>query len=71
MEIIVSEHLKTKTPTDADLKGNPGIGMSKGTSIAQADPDDILSETTFEGDVGNDTNPQGGVDPDQIGRTNK
>lgn len=67
----MSEHLKTKTPTDADLKGNPGIGISKGMSMAQGDPDDILANSTFEGDVQNDTTPQGGVDPDQVGRTNK
>ena len=31
----------------------------------------IGGENTYEGDVGNDTNPQGGIDPDQRGRTNK
>ncbi len=28
------KHPKTDTPTDADLKGNPGIGTSKGMSGA-------------------------------------
>ena len=30
------KHPKTDTPTDADLKGNPGIGTSKGMSGAEA-----------------------------------
>ncbi len=63
-----SQHPKTKTPSDADLKGNPGIGSSKG---AWGDKDRIGGDNSFEGDVMNDVTPQGGVDPDHQGRTNK
>jgi hypothetical protein len=61
----MSKHLKTKTPTDADLRGNPMIGGAKGTTMAGVTPDELeddLGETTIEGDVGNDANAQGGVD---------
>lgn len=56
------KHPKTDTPTDADLKGNPGIGTSKGMS--GADPADLQADSTFEGDVDNETKRDGGVDPD-------
>lgn len=64
----MSKHPKTDHPSDRDLRDDPGIGSSKGT-----DRDDprIGGDNTFEGDVLNDTTPQGGVDPDQRGRTNK
>ena len=67
----MSNHPNTRTPSDADLKGNPGIGESKGTTIAGEDPETIAADNTVEGDVETDTNPQGGVDPGQMGRTNK
>ncbi len=60
---------KTTTPTDADLKGNPGIGTSKG--MAGADPEELEADSTFEGDVENETTPEGGVDPDHRPRKNK
>ena len=63
-----SKHPKTHTPSDADLKGNPGIGTSAGTA---GEGGDLDGENTFEGDVLNDTTPQGGVDENQRGRTNK
>ena len=62
-------HPKTRNPSDADLKRNPGIGTSKGP-IKFGD-EKLPGDNTFEGDVENDTNPQGGVDPNQTGRTNK
>ena len=62
-------HPKTRKPSDIDLERNPGIGASKGT-IKSGD-EDLTGENTFEGDVENDTNPQGGIDPNQTGRTNK
>jgi hypothetical protein len=52
------------SPPD-DLERNPGIGASKGTTMAGADPDEIEGDNTFEGDVENDVTPGGGVDPDQ------
>jgi hypothetical protein len=55
-----------------DLDRNPGIGTSKGSfSRTGADPQDLEADNTVEGDVMNDTTPQGGVDPNQQGRTNR
>jgi hypothetical protein len=67
----MSEQPKTKVPTDADLKGNPGIGTSKGVGMAGADVEDIEADSTVEGDVANETTREGGVDPGHMGRTNK
>ena len=67
-------HPKTTRPSDKDLKQNPGIGTSKGMIRAGdlLDDDEILDgENTFQGDVENETNAQGGIDPDHVGRTNK
>ena len=66
-----SKQPKTTVPTDADLKGNPGIGSSKGLGSAGADPEDLEGDSTFEGDVENETTREGGVDPDHVGRHNK
>lgn len=63
-----TKHPKTDTPSDADLERDPGIGTSKG---GWGDKERIGGDNTFEGDVMNDPNPQGGLDPDQRGRTNK
>jgi len=49
---------------------DPGIGSSKGTTIAGEDPHIAAGENTVEGDVENDVTPQGGIDPEQRGRTN-
>ncbi|MCR4264659.1 hypothetical protein [Nitratireductor sp. ZSWI3] len=63
-----TKHSKFKTPTDKDLKRNPGIGTSPGTSKGG----DLLDgENTFEGDVRNDTTSAGGVRRGETGRTNK
>ena len=35
------------------------------------DPEAILADSTFEGDVENETTREGGVDPGHVGRTNK
>jgi len=56
---------------DEDLKTNPGIGQSKGVFAAGEDIEDAEGENTIEGDVENDPEPSGGVNPDRIGRTNK
>ncbi len=65
-----SKHFKTHTPSDADLRNDPGIGQSKGLNRFTG-ADEIAGENTEEGDVANDTNRFGGVDPDQRGRANK
>lgn len=59
-----------------DLKRNPGIGASKGTTMAGADPDFLEEElddaaNTFEGDVENDATLGGGGDPRRLPRHNK
>jgi hypothetical protein len=56
-------------PAD-DLDCDPGIGSSRGTTIAGEDPHLLDGENTSEGDVENDTTPAGGIDPDQRQRTN-
>ncbi|TPK95383.1 hypothetical protein FJ934_12040 [Mesorhizobium sp. B2-4-12] len=67
-------HPKTRKVTDKDLKQNPGIGASRGTikggNLLDED-EELDGENTFEGDVENDTTPQGGVNPRQTGRTNE
>lgn len=60
-----------------DIKRNPGIGMSKGTTMAGADADDLdeemsEAENTFKGDVESDAGRLGvGVDPTRTGRHNR
>jgi hypothetical protein len=64
----MSKHIKTAKPTDADLKGNPAIGSSKGVTMGQASPEDLkdtLDENTVEGAFANDTTPQGGIRKDE------
>ncbi|WP_407176141.1 hypothetical protein [Bradyrhizobium sp. STM 3562] len=61
----MTKHPKLNRPTNTDLLRNPLIGGSKGLTMAQAAPEDldeIVGENTIEGDVENDTNPQGGID---------
>ena len=55
-----------------DLDRNPGIGSSKGVHTRTGtNPEAIEGDNTSEGDVMNDVNAQGGVDPEQEGRTNR
>src|SRR4051812_47656708 len=64
-----SKHPKLDRPTNVDLVRNPGIGGSKGVTMAQAsldDLEDLEGENTFEGDVENDTNAQGGIDKAEV-----
>lgn len=65
----LSGHEPEPFPAD-DLDCNPGIGSSRGTTMAGEDPDLIEGENTIEGDVGNDSGLGGGIDPEQRGRTN-
>ncbi len=67
------KHLKRKSPSDADLNRNPLIGGSKGTVRAGISPDDLAElegANTLEGDVENDTTPQGGIEPPPRRRRN-
>jgi hypothetical protein len=66
---VSSKHPKLDRPTNVDLVRNPGIGGSKGVTMAQAGLEDLealAGENTFEGDVENDTNPQGGIDKAEV-----
>ena len=63
-----NKQFKTTTPSDADLKGNPGIGQSKG--LTGTDPENLEADSTFEGDVENETKLDGGIDPDHRPRKN-
>ena len=65
-----SQHPQTRKPSDKDLKINPGIDQSKGLNRRIGD-DPILGEATEEGDVSNETNRFGGINPEHRGRTNK
>lgn len=61
----MTKHRKTRKPSDADLRGNPLIGGSKGANIAGAraeDLEDAAGVNTIEGDVENDTNRLGSFD---------
>jgi hypothetical protein len=73
-EKAMSKHAKLRGQekiTDVDLKGNPGISQSKGSYASGEPPFAAEGDSTFEGDVENETTPQGGVDPRHLGRTNK
>jgi hypothetical protein len=62
---IMTKHPKMKKPSDADLRDNPLIGGSKGTTLAGAtadDLDDLQGANTIEGDLENDVNAAGGID---------
>jgi hypothetical protein len=65
-----SQHPKLRTPTDKDLRINPGIGQSKGLNRFTGD-DDLAGDATEEGDVSNETTRAGGINPEHRGRTNK
>jgi hypothetical protein len=69
---MTGKHPKTTgRHVDGDLKRDPGIGSSKGTFATGEDPRSIRADNTVEGDVGNETTREGGVDPRHRGRTNK
>ncbi|MBY5412036.1 hypothetical protein HFO98_26995 [Rhizobium leguminosarum] len=67
---MTSKHPKSTRPTDADLERDPGIGQSKGLH-RDTGADDIAGQNTEKGDVANDTNRFGGINPKQRGRANK
>ena len=66
---MTSKHVKLNRPTNVDLVRNPLIGGSKGTTMAGITPDELEEfegANTFEGDIENDTNPQGGIDKAEV-----
>lgn len=57
-------------PSDKDLRCNPMIGASKGAFRAGATAKELEASqgvNTFEGDVENDTNAQGGIGKSRAG----
>jgi hypothetical protein len=62
---------QARPPRD-DLETDPGIGASRGTTMAGEDPHILREdgENTEEGDVGNDTDATGAVVPNARHRTN-
>jgi hypothetical protein len=69
-DLFMSKHRKNHEPSDKSLHEDPGIGRSKGR-FARTDEPPLEGDHTYEGDVPSDATPQGGVDPDQRGRTNE
>ena len=65
----LSGHNPDPLPAD-DLTCNPGIGQSRGTTAGGGDPSEIEGDNTVEGDVANDVEPNGEVNPRHRGRTN-
>jgi hypothetical protein len=66
---MTSKHPKQKKPTEADLRRNPLIGGSKGTTMAHVAPEELEQlegVNTIEGNVENDTNPFGGIDKAEV-----
>ncbi|WP_245310732.1 hypothetical protein [Bradyrhizobium valentinum] len=64
-----TKHVKLKKPTNADIHRNPLIGGSKGVTMAQVTSDELeefVGVNTMEGDIENDTNPQGGIDKAEV-----
>ncbi|WP_186417244.1 hypothetical protein [Bosea sp. CS1GBMeth4] len=60
----MNRHRKTRRPSDADLRGNPLIGASKGATRAGAraeDFEELAGANTVEGDLENDVNALGGI----------
>jgi hypothetical protein len=66
-----SGHTPITLPVD-DLKCNPGIGASRGSTMSGAGDlgaDDLEDgENTFEGDLENDVTPEGGASPNHRAR---
>ena len=56
---------------DEDLVENPGIGQSQGAYASGEELEDAEGENTVEGDVENDAEADGSINPDRLGRRNK
>lgn len=62
---------KARTNFDRDLRGNPGIGQSKGAYGMGGDLDYAEGDSTFEGDVENQVGLYGQPTERKLGRTNR
>ena len=67
----MSDKKQIRPERDPDLKRNPGIGQSKGAFAAGGKLEDIEGENSVEGDVDNDPEASGAVNPRRLGRTNE
>lgn len=67
---MTSRHPRTPIPSDKDLRENPGIGQSPG--IRSPEEVELLQgDNTVEGDIDNETNHAGGIDPRHRPRKNE
>ena len=62
---------KARTNLDRDLRGNPGIGQSKGAYAMGGDLDYAEGDSTVEGDVEKEAGLHGQATEGKIGRTNR
>ena len=62
---------KARTNLDRDLRGNPGIGQSKGAYAMGGDLDYAEGDSTVEADVENEAGLHGQATEGKIGRTNR
>jgi hypothetical protein len=62
---------KARANLDRDLRGNPGIGQSKGAYAMGGDLDYAEGDSTVEGDVENEVGLHGQATEGRVGRTNK
>mgnify|MGYP001240467220 CR=1 FL=1 len=68
---MTNNHPRTQKPNDLDLKRNPGIGQTtRGVDQEEFVFEDEEGESTIEGDVMNDTEADGSINPNRRGRTN-
>jgi hypothetical protein len=72
-----SKHPRSKAAPADETERSPGIKAGRGTTRAggathqHEDPEAIEGGSTVEGDVMNDTEPDGSIDPNRRGRTNR
>lgn len=67
----MANKIKARTNLDRDLRSNPGIGQSKGAYAMGGDLEFAEGDNTVEGDIENDSGPNGQADENKIGRTNR
>ena len=67
----MTDRTKRDTNLDRDLRGNPGIGQSKGAYAMGGDLNDAEGDSTVEGDVENEAGLHGQATKGKLGRTNR
>ena len=66
---MTDDRLDDQPDMGNDLQSDPGIGYSRGTSTQNIEA--LEGDNTLEGDVMNDPEPNGSINPGRRGRTNK